>query len=137
VEVQKLGIPQPPTKWWLVGIHCVSVTINKLYIFFPYDVVVTWAHYFPQKTLICTFCTHFFHQVEKFVKENIIFVEMQYLFVYHILEYLLCLFFFSFSNFGNPLLTVIVSHYNFYVVWKWFCLVVTLKGVIDLEIIQG
>jgi len=98
VEVQKLGIPQPPTKWWLVGIHCVSVTINKLYIFFPYDVVVTWAHYFPQKTLICTFCTHFFHQVEKFVKENIIFVEMQYLFVYHILEYLFCLFFSSFQT---------------------------------------
>jgi hypothetical protein len=98
VEVQKLGIPQPPTKWWLVGIHCVSVTINKLYIFFPYDVVVTWAHYFPQKTLICTFCTQFFHQVEKFVKENIIFVEMQYLFVYHILEYLFCLCFSSFQT---------------------------------------
>jgi hypothetical protein len=49
---------------------------------------------------------------------------------------LFCLFFFFFSNFGNPLLTVIVLHYNFYVVWKWFCIVVTLKGVVDLEIIQ-
>jgi hypothetical protein len=123
----------------------VNVAINKPFFFFPQD-VVTWAHYFPKKTLIYTFCTHFSHQVtnvsdkkhytsfninynisrlveivnffqvEKIVKENIIFVEMQYLFVYHVLEYLFCLFFFFFSNFGNPLLTVIVLHYNFYVV---------------------
>ncbi len=124
MEVQKFGIPQPPTKWWLVGIHCLSVTINKLFFFFPHDVVVTWAHYFPKKTLIYTFCTHFFHQVTnisdkknytslnsnynisrlveivkffqvaKFVKENIIFVEMQYLFVYNVSKYLFCFFFF-------------------------------------------
>ncbi len=78
----------------------------------------------PKKTLIHTFCTHFFHQVTnisdkknytslnsnynisrlveivkffqvaKFVKENIIFVEMQYLFVYNVSKYLFCFFFF-------------------------------------------
>jgi hypothetical protein len=107
VEVQKFGIP--PIKWWLVGIHCVNVAINKLYFFFP-----SWCGdlgpWFPPKTLIYTFCTHFSHQVTnisdkknytsfninynisrnveivnffqvaKFVKESIIFVEMQYLF---------------------------------------------------------
>jgi hypothetical protein len=161
VEVQKFGIP--PIKWWLVGIHCVNVAINKLYIYFFSSWCGDLGPLFPQKTLIHTFCTHFSHQVTnisdkksytsfnikynisrnveivnsfqvaKFVKESIIFVEMQYLFVYHVLEYLFHLFSLFFKLWKSTFDFYCFA--LFYVVWKWFCVVVILKGVLDLGFI--
>jgi hypothetical protein len=123
VEVQKFGIP--PIKWWLVGIHCVNVAINKLYIYiYIYFLMMWWwlgpiispknpnlyilhpffspsyKYTWQKKTILAStliiisrnFEIVNFFQVAKFVKESIIFVEMQHLFVYHVLEYLFHLF---------------------------------------------
>jgi hypothetical protein len=161
----KIWDPPPLTKWWLVGIHCVNMVINKLYIFLS-SCCGDLGPLFLKKPLFYTFCTHFLHQVTNISDKKtilastliIIFQEMLKLSIFFKWKNLskkvlylwkcniflstmywnICSIFFSlFSKFGNPLLTFIVFHYNSMLFESGFVLLWHWKVYLTLKSFKG